>query len=224
MITCNACGQQSSDEDFCSECGTKICNISGIIPAILLSCPVCNETRPTGQDRYCGNCGFDFVEMKAYDAPPVEETVVEHTIEEPAQIQIQVQHEPITPEIIPTNSCLKWELKCSVDLSLRRDGDPETPADQRDRIFPILFEDNLIGRRSDSKGIHPEIQIDDTGISRKHAIIKKHTNGVLTIMDLGSSNGTEINGTQITPNIATNLKNGDQIVIGCWTRIFVIGE
>lgn len=223
-MMCIACGQESTDSDFCSECGVKIETSNSSPPTNdTMTCPDCTEIRQSDTIKYCENCGYDFINMKSYNAPPAEVFQEEIPIQE-SPIIIQPNADPIIPELTPTDSHMKWELHYKVDLSLRREGDPEPPKDQRDRTFPILFEDNLIGRRSDSKGIHPEIVIDDTGISRKHAIIKKHINGTLHIMDLGSLNGTEVNGQMIPVNIAVKLKNSDQIVMGNWSRFTVIGE
>ena len=60
------------------------------------------------------------------------------------------------------------------------------PADARSRIFPLDHADHLIGRRSDKEDIHPEIVIDDPGISRRHARILRAVDGTLSLLDLGS--------------------------------------
>jgi pSer/pThr/pTyr-binding forkhead associated (FHA) protein len=48
------------------------------------------------------------------------------------------------------------------------------------------------------------------GVSRKHAVITFH-NGALYIEDLGSTNGTRINGFQLTAKRKYRLRDGDEI-------------
>lgn len=57
-----------------------------------------------------------------------------------------------------------------------------------------------------------EIVIKDAGASRRHfEIIQEH--GLFYIADLGSSNGTELNGKRLTANISTPLHSGDRIQV-----------
>ncbi|MCX7958960.1 MAG: GGDEF domain-containing protein [Deltaproteobacteria bacterium] len=67
----------------------------------------------------------------------------------------------------------------------------------------------LIGRSDEA-----DIQIEDEGVSRKHAKIAKLADGQIRIIDLGSTNGTFFNGTRISEHV---LKDGDKIQIGSTT-------
>jgi pSer/pThr/pTyr-binding forkhead associated (FHA) protein len=51
------------------------------------------------------------------------------------------------------------------------------------------------------------------GVSRLHASFKIFNQRV-TITDLGSSNGTRVNGQRIMPNVEYPLNNGDVIALG----------
>lgn len=53
----------------------------------------------------------------------------------------------------------------------------------------------------------------DKGVSRMHAIIRTAEGGFL-IEDLGSSNGTRLNGTSLLPYSPKALQPGDQILLG----------
>jgi hypothetical protein len=77
----------------------------------------------------------------------------------------------------------------------------------------LLGATNYIGRSSGS-----QVMITRPGVSRKHAIIAATADG-FTISDLGSQNGTLVNGERITEHA---LKNGDQIVIADATLTFVM--
>ena len=63
----------------------------------------------------------------------------------------------------------------------------------------------IIGRKQDV-----DIYIDDEQASRKHASVI-FINGKVKIVDLGSTNGTVVNGQQIKDKI---LEDGDEIIIG----------
>ncbi|MBN1303781.1 MAG: FHA domain-containing protein [Anaerolineales bacterium] len=53
----------------------------------------------------------------------------------------------------------------------------------------------------------------ENGVSRLHAVLKRDQRKI-TIMDLGSSNGTYLNGKKIKANIASPLRNGDLVSLG----------
>ncbi len=53
----------------------------------------------------------------------------------------------------------------------------------------------------------------EQGVSRRHAIIRRGEN-TLTLEDLGSTNGTHLNGQRLTPNQPRVLRDGDEIRIG----------
>lgn len=59
---------------------------------------------------------------------------------------------------------------------------------------------------------------EDTGVSRTHAQIT-YENGAFLITDLGSSNGTLVNGTKINPHTPIQLRDGTKIVLGKNTEI-----
>jgi pSer/pThr/pTyr-binding forkhead associated (FHA) protein len=50
-------------------------------------------------------------------------------------------------------------------------------------------------------------------VSRKHAIIR-YQNEHLDLYDLGSSNGTSVNGARLTPHEPHTLRDGDEILLG----------
>jgi adenylate cyclase len=64
-----------------------------------------------------------------------------------------------------------------------------------------------IGRSSDNT-----IQISDDNVSRNHAIVQAGSHSSFVLFDLGSRNGTYVNGSRIV--VSTPLMNGDVISIG----------
>ena len=71
--------------------------------------------------------------------------------------------------------------------------------------FP--FENTVVVGR----GSTADVAIDDTTVSRRHARLVRETDG-WTVADLGTPNGTWVNGTRILQ--ATRLKNGDELRLG----------
>jgi len=66
------------------------------------------------------------------------------------------------------------------------------------------------------------ISLDDPNVSRAHAKIDVDSNGGCRIADLGSGNGTKVNGVYIKPHAA--LTAGDVVVVGKSTILTVGGE
>ncbi len=63
-----------------------------------------------------------------------------------------------------------------------------------------------IGRRPDN-----DIVVNDLGVSKQHAELRQSTTGRFQIIDLGSHNGTFVNGTRVNQ---AELKDGDIIAVG----------
>lgn len=62
---------------------------------------------------------------------------------------------------------------------------------------------------------HVDFQIlEDSLVSREHFGIEQDESGNFVIIDLGSSNGTFLNGRKLEPNSIRILKNGDTIKAG----------
>jgi pSer/pThr/pTyr-binding forkhead associated (FHA) protein len=88
----------------------------------------------------------------------------------------------------------------------------------RRRITLDLMDELLIGRDDAARSIHPDVDLGphggyDAGVSRRHAILAFH-DGVCTVEDLGSSNGTYVNGKRLVPQATVPLANGDELACG----------
>ncbi len=85
-------------------------------------------------------------------------------------------------------------------------------------FFPLRSRVTLIGRHDPKNGIFVEIDLTDLAqepkiISRRHAQIEQD-GGRFYITDLGSANGTRLNGQRLPPHQKTPLWPGDQIELG----------
>lgn len=87
------------------------------------------------------------------------------------------------------------------------------------QVLPLTERNEFtLGRITEGQPIMPDIDLAPyqayaSGVSRLHAVLKREGNHVF-IMDLGSSNGTFVNGKRLTPNVDQALANGDVIALG----------
>lgn len=70
------------------------------------------------------------------------------------------------------------------------------------------------------RGTESDIVVDDTGVSRRHLELKRTPHGVV-VTDLGSTNGTFVEGNRIT---AATLVDGNTITLGRTRLLFYTGE
>jgi len=97
-----------------------------------------------------------------------------------------------TGESAPPGSLVLWAFKAGELVASRSLADT-----------PIV----KIGRVSTA-----HLQLDDSSVSRMHAVIEAPAPGQLSLIDLGSSSGTYVNGRRVTKS--TKLEVGDRIYIG----------
>jgi FHA domain len=191
-------GHASAAEDYCDVCGAPMA------PAPeAKACPAC-EAPVTG--RFCEACGHD-------SALP----------------------EPVPPAK-PANAAAPaaWTAVVAADREfhqrvLARQG-PETvefPQFFPERRISLDKATTLIGRHNHDQGVEPEIDLGirpvDRGVSTQHAVLRIRDSG-LTITDLGSTNGTSLNGSEdfLAKGEETSLVDGDRIHVGAWTTITVV--
>lgn len=68
-----------------------------------------------------------------------------------------------------------------------------------------------------------QVVVEDDSVSRRHAEIEKSANGIV-IRDLGSANGTMLNGSQLAPNEEVALNTGDVVQFGVIEMSFEAGD
>jgi hypothetical protein len=103
------------------------------------------------------------------------------------------------------------EKKAHATLVIERGGAPGTE-------FPLTNDESTIGRWDADNGVFPDVDLDahdeDAKVSRRHARIRR-SNGMYSIEDLGSTNGTYVNrGRRLLPGNAEVLKDGDEVIVG----------
>jgi pSer/pThr/pTyr-binding forkhead associated (FHA) protein len=107
-------------------------------------------------------------------------------------------------------------------------GQVRFPDDCPERRFALTGTQVRIGRRSVTKEVVPDIDLSgppaDPGISRLHAILISQPDGVWSVIDPGSANGTTVNDVEIMPGETVELRDGDRIGIGAWTLITIVAR
>ena len=78
--------------------------------------------------------------------------------------------------------------------------------------------DFTLGRAIEGQSILPDVDLTpfdafSHGVSRMHSALRI-MNGEVYVMDLGSSNGTRLNGQKIVPHVDYTINNGDLVVLG----------
>jgi len=220
-VKCNSCGEQSTESDFCSHCGVQIeLAAPGVVPIIGTPgssssapataggghdhCPKCTAERedPTGQ--FCGTCGYNFVTGQGGD-------VVQP---EPAPVVASPAAASNAATSAANNSGPRMDVVISVNFNA-----PSAPKVRPSLTFPLFDEESLIGRKNST--VSQTLAIDDDAVSKRHAMIVRLDDGSFVIRDLNSTNGTKVNGVEVTPGADHPLKEGDVITMGEFTIITV---
>ena len=228
-------GHASTDPDYCSECGALIGapTISAAVVAPTAAatgldvCPDCQTPRTPGA-RYCEVCRFDFEAASTPTAAPTAAPSPADTVVIP-QVIVPAAAPPAAPPVAPQALAPDSSPIVPVRLNVIILADPTIPDDEAIRqqcpkdepplTFPLDLDENLVGRRSENKKIFPEIDISDPGVSHRHLKFLRQPDGTFAALELGSSNGTALNGTPLKPGLLTPVKAGDEMILGLWTRL-----
>lgn len=198
MATRCPAGHLSTEPDYCSVCGAPL-------PA--LSSPSPPPARASGNqltascplcrepcaplDPHCPLCGYA---LHLAPLPPVASADAARTVA---------------------------RLLISVDPSIDDEPEPDAPLPLHPPFEVALARDEtLVGRHDPQQIVGPEVPVRDPGASRRHALVIRESDA-LWLVDLGSTNGTRLNGAPLSPHARSPLRPGDHVTLGRWTRIIV---
>lgn len=160
----------------------------------MIVCPNCKNTEYPGA-LFCNKCGAQLLESKGTGATTTIYTSVPN-----------VPKPSATPSFPPPPSeCAHAEVALVV-------------VDTSEAIFLHSREEFSLGRATPGQPIVPDIDLTpynayETGVSRLHASLNI-VNQPITVQDLGSVNGTRVNGKKLAPHSTTILANGDILTLG----------
>lgn len=91
----------------------------------------------------------------------------------------------------------------------------------RDAAEPVTLQParkTILGRADATSSVQPDFDLTpygalEKGVSRIHAAVER-SEDTLTIVDMGSSNGTHLNGQRLLPDQPRVLRDGDEIRLG----------
>lgn len=241
-------GHETTATDYCDTCGIAMDADVVAAPAAAVptapadsaapastsgACPNCQVNNPANA-LFCENCGYDFTTgslprpvepLSSLDLTPAD-------AEAPATPATPT--EPLTPPGIAENPSPApsdtWVAEVWIDPDWYADQESTDPLPSPGLpvVVQLKHTSVLIGRVSQSRGIHPDLDLEnDSGISRRHAQLT--TDGSRWFVeDLGSSNGTYVGGgmgtlptTAIPVGQKTEVTGDDKVYLGAWTRIVI---
>jgi pSer/pThr/pTyr-binding forkhead associated (FHA) protein len=137
-------------------------------------------------------------------------------------VEMTADSEPVAPGDSPVAG---WRVECRVFKG--PSPDEPTPRAVYESSTEILLKNPVtqIGRSSQKRNVHPDIACDwDAAVSHRHARIELDAEGNAFLVDLGSTNGTMLNGQLISANTPVKLNDGDRISLGGKTALIIHGR
>ena len=187
------------------------------------TCYFCGAPRQTN-DVFCEVCGLDFVSGRMPTAPTPSSTPAGGT---PSVAGAGAEAAPTTVGGAPSG----WTAVVGADRAFF-DGNVTAgvvtfPDAVGPRDIPLSGDEVSIGRRSESKGYYPDIDlsspVDDPAVSRRHAALQRQADGSWAVLDVGSTNGTWLNDEDdpLAQGVLRALHDGDRLLLGAFTSITI---
>src|SRR6478609_5422777 len=189
-------------------------------PAGPRTCPSCSA--PNDADAlFCEACGYDFTTgamPRPPDGAPVPGAAPDG--QQPAG----------TASPVPPPVALEWvaEVWVDPDWYAAQESEDPCPSPGPPTVVPLTVQSVLVGRRSVSRNIHPQVDCStDTGVSRRQAQLT--TDGQRWwVEDLQSANGTYVGPasgplpeTPLPPGQRHEVDEDQRVYIGAWTRLVI---
>jgi hypothetical protein len=140
--------------------------------------------------------------------------------------QPTIDREAFAPGLVASEGDIPSVAPFIVDMPLEVNV-PQQPAERNlvvhlrnlSATYPLTKDVTTIGRPDAPTQTYPDIEIElDDSVSRRHAKVIRR-NDEFYLIDLGSTNGTLLNGQQLKHNVEMQLAHGDRIRIGDKTEI-----
>ena len=207
-------GHLSDTSDYCDQCGAKIGG-DPIAPALAAAGPPAAPATSPGETPSPSPAAAPVAPAEATSGTPAPER----------------SSSPFSTPAVASGRAFaapSWEAVVVADRDYYDRMQTEEipfPAVYPDRVFTLTKLRAVIGRRSASRGIKPEIDLsgapEDPGVSHMHAVLVGSPEGGWTLIDPGSANGTFLNDSPdpIDTNKAVPVADGDRIHMGAWTTL-----
>ncbi|MEA2686559.1 MAG: hypothetical protein QOE93_1754 [Actinomycetota bacterium] len=197
---------------------------------------------PRGRDDvFCEVCGLDFISGQmpappppAPPAPVVRGTTGPATPVPPGPPSVGAPSVSGVPAIASTTvmaASTGWTAVIGADRAFFDTnvtaGVVAFPDAVGPREVPLMGDELTIGRRSESRGWYPDIDlrspVDDPAVSRRHAVLQRQADGSWAVLDEASTNGTWCNDEEdpIAHGVLRALHDGDRLLLGAFTCITI---
>lgn len=187
--------------DYCESCG------AALAAAPEGTCPGCGSSR-VPDAVYCEICAVDFRTGERPDSSPAG----------PAP-----HPGPASPWIVRVGADRPF-----FDRNQAESEDVFTfPENREPTEVPLQGEKILIGRRHETAGHFPDIDlsgpVNDPGVSRRHAVLRRQPDESWGLTDIGSTNGTWLNADSkpLEPGVLVTMADRDEIKLGLFTVLTV---
>lgn len=213
-------GHSSNDREYCSDCGAKLegrivegdRDVQGALAPTDM-CPDCGTVREASELVFCEVCGFNYATGAHGEIAIMPDTdgVRQTSVTESPTALGREEEMPAT---------VRWRICVSADTGMNSpEGVEASPHDEISQM-PLESPVVLIGRRDESHGVRPEIDLSgDEAVSRRHALLMLGAQGLVTLRDIGAANGTRLNGVEIEPMVDYTLSDQDEITLGHRSRL-----
>jgi pSer/pThr/pTyr-binding forkhead associated (FHA) protein len=162
----------------------------------MILCPNCQHKELPGA-LFCSECGAQLVSLDILNTRSISKTPTDNLV---TTTEI--------PEVTIKKTASRG-LEPSISLHIIESGQVVHLADRSEFT---------LGRTIEGQPILPDVDLSPfnaftLGVSRLHAAIRIINNEVV-VTDLGSSNGTRVNGQKIVPHVDYPINHGDIIALG----------
>jgi len=171
----------------------------------MTQCPTCHS-RFVPNTVFCTECGAYLPEPKELSTEMIEASKVPWAKEDASLFDADA--DLLDPDL------LTIRLRISpLDASQEH---PNVQADHTRELQVALIRPIRLGRVDPKEGVYPEIDLTDAkqhGVSREHVCFYRRGHAV-EVEDLGSTNGTLLNGVRLFPYKPASLRDGDRLQLG----------
>ncbi len=162
----------------------------------MILCPNCQHKELPGA-LFCSECGTQLVSLDILNTRSIQRTTTDN-------LALATEIPELGVRKIPVRSAIP-----NISLHL---------VDSAQILHLAERNEFTLGRAIEGQPILPDVDLSPfdaftLGVSRLHAVLRI-INGEVVVADLGSSNGTRVNGQKIVPHVDYPINHGDVIALG----------
>ena len=162
----------------------------------MITCPFCRTTY-VHNTLFCNECGLCLLPSEELGTDPLEVAQVQWLGDDsgsPPRDHGGLENGPLTIRLHISHGNEERKLEVPVTKPIR------------------------LGRMDPLQDVYPEVDLTESlaleyGVSREHACIFRRGD-IIVVEDLGSTNGTLLNGERLAPYLPQILEDGDQLQLG----------